>query len=105
MAGSCYKFYISVFISILAFSTSIHAQSVKDTLQISSGGEYALNKHVYYYKDKTLRTPGFIYDSVSKNKFEALFPRKAFTAGVTGYYYWFVFTLKNNSPVDKSLFF
>ncbi|QEC69991.1 hypothetical protein FRZ67_22815 [Panacibacter ginsenosidivorans] len=107
MARPCYKLLTS-FLVLLSFSCSIpgaNAQAIRDTLKINTGGEYALNKHLYYYKDKVLRTPDYIFDSLTEKKFEALFPRKAFTAGVTDDYYWFVFTVKNNLPNDISLFF
>lgn len=107
MTSPAYKLLTSLFIflSVFCLTQRTVAQPIRDTLQINTGGEYALNKHVYYYKDTALRTPDYIFDSLPEKKFEALFPRKAFTAGVTDDYYWFAFTVKNNLPTDISLFF
>jgi signal transduction histidine kinase len=84
---------------------SLSAQPVNDTLHITSAEAYELNKHIFYYESNTARNAEYIFDSLHANNFTNLYPRKAFSAGITNSFYWLIFTVTNNLSHDVTLYF
>lgn len=92
-------------ILLLVFSAgNAQAHVPSDTLKIKQPGTYALNEHLYYYKNPDRLKVGEIAKLKGTSAFKKLYPEKAINAGVTGEYYWLTFSLKNEQAIDGTFY-
>lgn len=96
--------YILLAVSLLTAGL-ICGQSIQDTLFLNNETDLSLNKHLYYCKTEKPVNASYIRDSLKKDAFTKLYPQKSFSVGVTKYFYWLVFTVKNNSAAQNSFYF